>query len=118
VNCMGCGGSKLGGSTPKRKSKVDDREDGYDRRPKVSVRMGLQVGKCVWSPRIIFIFGKYSPRYCTICWTAFRSVVVLEYRPWPRGHKFVSLVLALTSKVQALRVLALASSLPLDMPLP
>jgi hypothetical protein len=54
---MGCGGSKLGGSSPNRKSKVDDHEDGYDRRPKVSVRMGPQVGKYLLSPRIIFIFG-------------------------------------------------------------
>lgn len=58
LNCMGCGGSKLGGSTPSRKAKVDDREDGYDRRPKVSVRIGLHVKKCMTPPRIIFILGK------------------------------------------------------------
>lgn len=51
---MGCGGSKQGGKGRRGESRV---EDGYDRRPKVSVRIGPQVKKLDSLPGIIFIFG-------------------------------------------------------------
>ena len=65
---MGCGGSTIGGSTPSRKSKVDDREDGYDRRPKVSIRIGPHVRKSTTPPRIIFILGELHTHFTVILW--------------------------------------------------
>ena len=53
---MGCGGSKDSGE--KGVSKKNGSVIPYDRRPKISVRIGPQVKKLESGPRIVFIFGK------------------------------------------------------------
>lgn len=56
---MGCGGSKDGvanGQGGGGGGKVVP----YDRRPKISVRIGPDVKKLECSPQCIFIFGEYS----------------------------------------------------------
>ena len=53
---MGCGGSKdvKNGSSDGSNGKVAP----FDRRPKISVRIGPQAKKLDGAPRCVFIFGK------------------------------------------------------------
>lgn len=52
---MGCGGSRSRSRKPS--SCTDSSRDGYDRRPRVSVRMGSQVKVLETPPVVMFIFG-------------------------------------------------------------
>ena len=65
---MGCGGSTEKG-TKKSNGNKNNQSSNYDRRPKISVRIGPEVKKLDTTPRVVFIFGKWGVvlRFTSFC---------------------------------------------------